>query len=529
MLKASIEFYRADGRTAFQPQPDPALKTEVARWLLTPEGQAYATEVDISPPVAFGEPICPATMDVNSAALELSSLQTVIQADVREEAKDVIFDEGEHREGRDQLIPAVAYEQADAPADRLVDDTDAASSSSSRADVNISIDALPGTTSQLKLHDPHLDGECSQILDPSPTATTDSLPSSRPVDHAEDMRLEVEALRAELERVKQHVKTAPRLSSSTTMGARRRPLVRSIQPAVERAALMTELRRAPMVEVATGFLNDNIITYVMEVLNHHNHLLHHRDQHAYCFDPQVVARAGASDSYGLRTLDAAAADAARFWLLPRNTTRCHWWLDVYDHFRHILYRADSLSTTQAGMATAELPPLNVWPDDPPEVRHLTVPQQEDGVSCGDHVIQFALAIATPGWFPDSNILSRVLPWDRGQELCQLRAGRWEVQRPQPRLAAESSGESVCLDQRQLSEKPLRRSNRKRGWVGSWDEIDRVAGTGTGSDSECSSAASDLVNPSTPASKCARPSGALELPDQSEGPRLCGGTGQPADG
>ena len=43
-----------------------------------------------------------------------------------------------------------------------------------------------------------------------------------------------------------------------------------------------------MVDEATDYLNDNAIAYVMETLNHHNHLLHHHDQHAYCFDPQVV-------------------------------------------------------------------------------------------------------------------------------------------------------------------------------------------------------------------------------------------------
>ena len=46
VLRAPIEFYRADGLAVFLPQPDPALKAEVALWLLTLEGQAYAAEVD---------------------------------------------------------------------------------------------------------------------------------------------------------------------------------------------------------------------------------------------------------------------------------------------------------------------------------------------------------------------------------------------------------------------------------------------------------------------------------------------------
>ena len=45
------------------------------------------------------------------------------------------------------------------------------------------------------------------------------------------------------------------------------------------------------VDPITRFSTDNLIAFFMEALNHHNHLLHLQDEHAYCFDPQVVTRA----------------------------------------------------------------------------------------------------------------------------------------------------------------------------------------------------------------------------------------------
>ena len=253
---------------------------------------------------------------------------------------------------------------------------------------------------------------------------------------------EVETLRVELERIKQQLESTPtRLAS-----ARRRGNVRPADPHIERTALMKQLGSAGStenVDPITGFFTDNLIAFFMEALNHHNHLLHLQDEHAYCFDPQVVTRAEATDRHGLRALDPIAAEAARYWLLPRNTPHCHWWLDVYDRFRHVLYRADS-----AAIPHHKDPlPSALWPGDPPEIRSLKVAQQKDQMSCGDHVIQFAIVIACPGWYPDSDALSRVLPWDRSEMLSQIEARRWETQRPEARLAdgAAISGVKRKLD------------------------------------------------------------------------------------
>ena len=61
VLNVPIEFYSLEGLVVFLPQPDPALKAEVAQWLLTPEGRAYATEVDL---VAV-DPITDGRSDIN--------------------------------------------------------------------------------------------------------------------------------------------------------------------------------------------------------------------------------------------------------------------------------------------------------------------------------------------------------------------------------------------------------------------------------------------------------------------------------
>ena len=193
---------------------------------------------------------------------------------------------------------------------------------------------------------------------------------------------------------------------------------------------MKDLRCAQKVDSSTNFLTDNVIAYFMEALNHHNHRLHLQDQHAYCFDPQVVTRAEVDDGYGLRAFDPITAEAARYWLLPRNLPRCHWWLDVYDRYRHVLYRADSATL----LHLTDPLPSRLWQDHPPEIRSLNVPQQTDGESCGDFVIQFALVVATPGWYTDSATLSRVLPWARSEMLAELEAGGWETQRPEAMLA-----------------------------------------------------------------------------------------------
>ena len=184
----------------------------------------------------------------------------------------------------------------------------------------------------------------------------------------------------------------------------------------------------------------------------------------------------------------------------------------------MLYRADSNPALTEHPSQADPLLLHLWPDDPPEVRHLTVRRQDDGVSCGDHVIQFALVIASPGWYPDSRTLSRVLPCDRSQMLRQLQAGSWEIERPLPKLAIDHG------DPRHQTGLPQRAVLGKRSWVAGCCSPAGVAVT-TESDSESLSdqlslVSSDLSAPTTPssadttpehrASKRVRPCTVLEL-------------------
>ena len=362
VLNVPIEFYSLEGLAVFLPQPDPALKAEVAQWLLTPEGHAYATEVDL---VAV-DPITDGRSDINvgPAAGSESGGISVPSEDVRSVTK-------------------------------------------------------PEAAVTVRVPPSH----------PSAGQLDDVTPPAAPIGSIAELQLRS---------FKQQLPS--RLAS-----ARRRCNVRS--PHVERSALIKQLGSAEMIEPGSRFLTDNVIAVFMETINHHNHLLHLQDEHAYCFDPQVVTRAEAADGYGLRALDPIAAEAVRYWLLPRNTPHCHWWLDVYDRFRHVLYRADS-----ASMIHHKDPlPSALWPEDPPDIRSLKVAQQKDQVSCGDYVIQFALIIACPGWYPDSNALSRVLPWDRDEMLSQLKEGVWETQRPEPRFAdaVAIAGVKRKLDYREI--------------------------------------------------------------------------------
>jgi hypothetical protein len=84
----------------------------------------------------------------------------------------------------------------------------------------------------------------------------------------------------------------------------------------------------------------------------------------------------------MRTASTRKWSQGRYWLLPRNTPQWHWWLDVYDRFRHVLYRADSATMPHSSDPLR----FSLWPVSPPEIRNLSVSLQKDGVSCGDHVI-----------------------------------------------------------------------------------------------------------------------------------------------
>jgi hypothetical protein len=72
VLNAPIEFYQPDGLTVFLPQPDPALKAEVALWLLTPEDQAYAAEVDM--------PIVKSTIPAPASALRTEAKGAAVES-----------------------------------------------------------------------------------------------------------------------------------------------------------------------------------------------------------------------------------------------------------------------------------------------------------------------------------------------------------------------------------------------------------------------------------------------------------------
>jgi hypothetical protein len=486
VLRAPIEFYQRDGLAVFLPQPDPALKAEVALWLLTAQGRAYSTDGDS----IFTAPVSDSKSEEDQEVIASSSPRMEVEG--TQAVTDVALnqcsggtDAGAGDEGCDssdeveygghQLdhVQTIEPEVMDASASR--DDIDVLPSGPSTTQLD---DANHQVRDDLFTVDNGDEFEMlSQPLN-SPAPYSPAVPtgliievqphsseSADPVHITEvegrlknelsSSRAEVETLRAQLERIKQQLKAAS-IPLMLTSSARRRLQVRSILPTVERITLIKELRGAQKVDQTTNFLTDDVMTYFMEVLNHHNHLLHLQDQHAYCFDPQVVTRAEVGDGYGLRAFDPIAADAARYWLLPRNTPRHHWWLDIYDRFRHVLYRADSASVPHS------MDPLRsrLWPENPPEVRDLKVPQQKDGVSCGDYVIQFAIVIASPGWYPDSGTLSRVLPWDRSEMLSQLDSGSWETQRPEPMLALSQTHPELNSAPNE-SAKPQRRARKKR--------------------------------------------------------------------
>ena len=387
VLNAPIEFYSLEGLAVFLPQHDPALQAEVAQWLLTPEGQAYVTDVDL----------------VDAGSFTDGRRDTSVgPAAGSESGGGPMVNEGVHSVTKPEAAVMVCVPPSHPSAGQPDDPIPSA--------------APIGSIAELRPRS--IDAE-DQVLTVA-ESTAEMLSRNAPV----------ETLRLELERMKQQLKST---LTTRLVSARRRCNVRPSDPHVERTALMKQLgsaATAEMVDSVSRFLTDNVVAFFMETLNHHNHLLHLQDEHAYGFDPQVVTRAEATDGYGLRALDPIAAEAARYWLLPRNTPHRHWWLDVYDKFRHVLYRADS-----ASMPHHKDPlPSALWLGDLPEIRSLEVAQQKDQVSCGDYVIQFALIIACPGWYPDSGALSRVLPWDRSELLSQLEGGGWETQRPEGRQA-----------------------------------------------------------------------------------------------
>ena len=127
MLKAPIEFYQSDELAVFVLQPDPALKAEVALWLLSPAGQAYGTKVDL--PIAAviegaGAGAASTMENAMCIALESPLQRTEIDDNIQADAQNAVREGvslGEHR------LPSVtAFKDADASTQQLLDESEAA-------------------------------------------------------------------------------------------------------------------------------------------------------------------------------------------------------------------------------------------------------------------------------------------------------------------------------------------------------------------------------------------------------------------
>ena len=292
--------------------------------------------------------------------------------------------------------------------------------------------AKGSSSSELRQLGPGATGAPEPLLEPQTMDTSEveaqqKRPSARSA--------ESEASRVQLDEVEGQLWKATS-SSSWTTPTRYGPQPHSVDSAVDHIKALLHLSLGQMAE-PNRYLTDHPIAFIMEAMNYHNRRLRYED--VLCFDPQVVTKTLTSAERGikhqLRTDVNAAADAARYWLLPRNIVHHHWWLDVYDRFHHVLYRADS-----SGSQPDPDPLLPHLSDEPSviKIQHLEVAMQNDGYSCGDHVIQYALVIARPGWFPNNGELARVVPWSRSV-LAELLAGRtWESERPEPSFESEQT-------------------------------------------------------------------------------------------
>ena len=106
------------------------------------------------------------------------------------------------------------------------------------------------------------------------------------------------------------------------------------------------------------------------------------------------------------------AERARYWLIPHSDR-----LDVHDKFTNQIFRLDPMADSQSGRQD-----LARW--DGVAVTNLAVPQRipSEDASSGDWIIAYALVISSPGWYPKSAVLSRVLLWERAELLSFIRDG-----------------------------------------------------------------------------------------------------------
>ena len=95
VLNKPIEFYQVDGLTVFLPQPDPALKAEVALWLLTLQGKAYTAADHPAPHI----PSSTVTAPTNDLEAQSQKDQGVC---CEPRLNPILADEGEEDEQKQQ-------------------------------------------------------------------------------------------------------------------------------------------------------------------------------------------------------------------------------------------------------------------------------------------------------------------------------------------------------------------------------------------------------------------------------------------
>ena len=201
---------------------------------------------------------------------------------------------------------------------------------------------------------------------------------------------------------------------------------------------------------ASGFVTDEPPSFFMEVLNYHL-VLDDQVQHAYCLTSLAVTKALQDPEHVLRALDDIHANSARYLLFPRYSVHAHWWLDVYDTLRDILYRYDSYR--RANMTDDQLEALlaRLNGQAPTVMLVDDVPQQLDDISSGDHMICFAMVVTQSGWCSKNPTLSRVLAGvtHRQKWLDWMQSDEWERHRPQPDLKPAVEEQELIDTEKQL--------------------------------------------------------------------------------
>jgi Skp family chaperone for outer membrane proteins len=216
-----------------------------------------------------------------------------------------------------------------------------------------------------------------------------------------ESREEREAREANLPRDHAIVSTYPRINT-VFFTSKQRELYNNITK--RRSALISPV----------GYLTDEVINFAMETINFHCWYINN-NTNIICFDSLAVTHCleqGALLAAYCRidrihpTATSPTDAKARYWIIPVNETNKHWSLCVYDTQRWILYVLDSMSTSSRGETQKALGVR--WIVQPEPVEEMTwkevkVSQQEDGASCGDYMIAFALRVCEEGWNPNKKI------------------------------------------------------------------------------------------------------------------------------